>query len=157
MYWKFSLLLILQFLWRARVWRFRWPFETTSAIGFECLGFMQFTLALCSSSIPLCKVLEWNCIMLGPVCHWLFCIHLLFIPVTQPPAFNVGKGSRTAINHRTAGGNYSLWGCLFWVLGRPESFKRSVLRSASWKKGGYSWWQWLWVSTHIDLLLLLFF
>ena len=114
---------------------------------------MQFTLALCSSNIPLCKVLEWNCIMLGRVCHWLFCIHLLFIPVTQPPAFNVGKGSRAAINHHTTGGNYSLWGCLFWVLGRPESFKRRVLRSPRWEKGGYSRWQWVWVSTPIYLFI----
>lgn len=146
---KVSQLLIRQLPWRACVWRLRWPLETTSAIGFECLGFMQFTLAVCGSSIPLCKVLEWNCIMLGRVCHWLFCMCLLFIPVTQPPAFYVGKGSRATISHHTAGGDHSLWGCLFWVLGRPESFKRSVLRSARWEKGGYCRWQWVRVSTQI--------
>lgn len=75
---------------------------------------------------------------------------------SPPPPFNVGKGSRTAINHRTTRGNHSLWGCLFWVLGRPESFKRSLLRSTRWKKGGYSWWQWLWVSTQIFLSIYLF-
>lgn len=149
MYWKFSQLLILQWLWRACVWRFRWPLETTSSIGFECLGFMQFTSAGSSSNIPLCKVLERNCIMLGRVCHWLFCMCLRFIPVTQPPAFYVGKGSRTAISHRTAGSDHSLWGCLFWVLGRPESFKWGVLWSARWEKGGYRRRQWVRVSTQI--------
>lgn len=149
MYWKFSQLLILELLWRACVRRFRWPLERNSAIGFECLGFMPFTSALCGSNIPLCKVLERGCIMWGCVCHWLFWISLLFIPVTQPPAFYVGKGSRSAINHHTAGGDHSLWGCLFWVLGRPESFKRSVLRSARWEKGGYRRWQWVRVSAQV--------
>lgn len=70
-------------------------------------------------------------------------------PSDSTPCFYVGKGSRTAISHHTAGSDHSLWGCLFWVLGRPESFKWGVLRSARWEKGGYRRWQWVRVSPQI--------
>lgn len=70
-------------------------------------------------------------------------------PSDSTPCFYVGKGSGTTISHHTAGSDHSLWGCLFWVLGRPESFKWGVFRSACWEKGGYRWWQWVRVSRQI--------
>lgn len=66
-----------------------------------------------------------------------------------PPS---GEGSCTPINHHTTGGHYPLWGCLFWIYGRPESVKWGVIWSACWKEGGCSWWQWFRVGRLLNTL-----
>lgn len=57
--------------------------------------------------------------------------------------FSLGEGSRSTITNRTTGGHHSLWGCLLWISGGPESFKWSVFWGACREEGGYSWRQWV--------------
>lgn len=112
--------------------------KKTSWIRFEYLCFMHFTLALCIALSLFARC--WSALH-----HIRICLPLAILypsplyPCDSTLWFTLGKGACPTINYRTTGGCHPLWGRLFWILGGPESLKWSVLRSACWEKGGYSW------------------
>lgn len=129
---KFSCLLILQHSpWIAEqslfvlLWLFKYAMN-----AFLC----RFFKAKRSSSMSLYKVL------LHHARPWLFSVPFF---LSNLGWFSLGEGSRSTITDRTTGGHHSLWGCLLWISGGPESFKRSVLWGACREEGGYSWRQWV--------------
>lgn len=142
MFQKFSHLLILQSPWRAAC-------VDSDGLLKQPLEFPVNVSALCSPRWLRAPALSLFLQGVGVTLHHvgprlpLAVLHPspLYPCVSTLWWFSLGEGSRPGVNHHTTRGHNPLRGRLFWVLGGPESLKRSVLRSACWEEGGYSWWQ----------------
>lgn len=103
--------------------------------------------------LVLCLALSFFARCWSALHHVRICLPLAILypsplyPCDSTLWFTLGKGACPTTNYRTTGGSHPLWGRLFWILGGPESLKWSVLRSACWEKGRYSWRQRVGVST----------